>query len=119
MPVNIKVKDLWENLPSKGYIYVSIVLVVLPILVVIVSRNSLPPLVPLFYGNPVGEDQLTSTWGLLIAPGAATALTLFNMFLALAVSEIFLKKILVLSSFLISLLTAVTLFKIIFLVGFF
>ncbi len=78
----------------------------------------MPPLAPLFYGRPVGEAQLTNSLGLLIAPGTSFLITVLNLFLSLWTKDDFLKKLLAVSTIVISVLTAITVTKIILLVGF-
>jgi hypothetical protein len=110
---------MWKDLPHKNYIYLSLGLIAASAFSILIFKNFLPPVVPLFYGRPVGQSQLVGFWGLLIAPAVALAITLINLFIAKHVQDNFLKRVLVISSFFISLLTAITFFRIIFLVGFF
>lgn len=81
-------------------------------------KSILPPLAPLFYGRPMGEAQLTKTLGLLIAPGVGILITLLNLFLSLGIKDDFLKKLLAISAIIISVLTTITIIKIVLLVGF-
>lgn len=109
----------WKSLPFQEYTTISLILSIVTIFVTLLLRSKLPPIVPLFYGRPVGEGQLVPTLGLIIAPGGALIFTLINTFLAILSKDEFLKKTLVLTSFLVSLLLSITVIKIIFLVGFF
>lgn len=107
-----------KKLPLSGYIYCSIALDLVAAVAIILAKSSLPPIVPLFYGKPVGSGQLITTNGLLLAPLAALVITAINIFLASKVDNVFSKKIFSVASFFVSLLTAVTVIKIILLVGF-
>lgn len=107
-----------QKLPFKGYFYLAIGVDVLCSLLLALTRANLPPVTPLFYGLPVGNQQLVPSIGLLVAPAVALAITVINIILALYLKEVFLKKVLAVSSFFISLLSIVTVAKIILLVGF-
>ncbi len=104
---------------ANAFFYGSLALGVFSILLILITKSLLPPLVPLFYGKPAGESQLVPTLALLIAPAVSILITLINTLLASFTKEDFLKKILTVSSFFVSLLISLTVFKIIFLVGFF
>lgn len=107
-----------KKLPLKGFIYAALALDLVAILTVVVTRGNLPPVVPLFYGRPAGSTQLITTYGLAIAPASALVITIVNVFLSTRMNNEFLKKILSVASFLISVLSLTTVIRIIFLVGF-
>lgn len=109
----------WEKLPSKNYVYLSAGLSLFLALTVLVARNYLPPEVPLFYGKPVGEEQLVPNLGLLIVPGILLLTVITNTVLSVVTNEPFLKKTLIFSALFVTIIAAITIFKIIFLVGFF
>jgi len=108
-----------KNLPFKGYVYFSIVSNILIVTLIIAIKSFLPPVVPLFYGLPVGSDQLIPSIGLTIAPIAGLTIALINIFLSNLTRDTFLKKTLIVSSAFISLLVAIAVIKIILLVWFF
>jgi len=108
-----------KKLSFKNLYFIAIIINVVAILAIIILKSFLPPLVPLFYGEPAGEAQLTNTFGLLIAPAVAFLLTILNLSVSFWVKDEFLKKILAISTLVISVLTAITMVKIILLVGFF
>lgn len=108
-----------DKLPLKGYFYASLALILFTSLSVVVLKSLLPPVVPLFYGRATGETQLVPAFALLIAPGFSLLFTLINLGLVFLSNDLFLKKILILGAFAVSLLSSITVFKIIFLVGFF
>lgn len=109
----------WQKLPYKKIIYVSLGLVFLDSIAILILKNFLPPQIPLFYGKPIGEEQLTTSFGFLIAPAASLTIIILNTALSLLIDDQFLKKALIFSSFFISILITMTIFKIIFLVGLF
>lgn len=119
MATKIQKISFWKNLPYKGYFYTSLGLDVATIVIVILTKGFLPPVAPLLYGRPEGASQLIPSIGLIIAPSTALVITLINIFLTKPVKDKFLQQILIVSTFLISLLTTITVLKVIFLVGFF
>jgi len=78
----------------------------------------LPPEVPLFYSRPWGREQLALSWQLAILPFSALLFFLFDLFLAskLYSQQLFLSQVLIWSASVFSLLTTITLVKIITLV---
>ena len=109
----------FRELPFKNYIWGFGGASILVIPIIIALLGVLPPEVPLFYGKPVGEGQLTSTLGLTIAPISALLILSINCLIATLTPSIFVKKVLVIGGFVSCLLAIVTVLKIIFLVGFF
>lgn len=107
-----------KKLPLRGFIYAALALDLIAVLAVVITRGNLPPVVPLFYGRPVGGTQLITAYGLAIAPAFAIIVTIVNVLLAPRMENEFLKKILSVASFLISALSLITVIKIIFLVSF-
>lgn len=104
---------------NKKYLYYSSGISILLIIIIIALTNYLPPEVPLFYGEPVGEAQLTSSSKLVIAPLISLSISIINFFLLKIVKDIFLQKLLMITSLFIAILIGITVVKIIFLVGFF
>lgn len=115
----IKLKSIWEKSPLKSYIYFAFGINVLTLLSILLAKNLLPPEVPLFYGNAVGESQLIKSFLLVIAPTVSLLILVLNLLLLNMVDDSFLKKALVVSAFFVSILSCITVLKIIFLVGFF
>ena len=109
---------MWKKVPYRNYFLAAIIINIVVALSLVLLKSVLPPLAPLFYGRPVGEAQLTKTLGLFIAPGASLLITILNLCLSLLVKDDFLKKLLAISAIVTSVLTAITIIKIILLVGF-
>lgn len=110
---------MWKKVTYRNYFLAAIIISVVAAVSLLLIKSFLPPVVPLFYGRPSGEAELTMALGLFIAPGASLAVTFLNLLLSLWVKDDFLKKILAISSIVISALMAITIVKIVFLVGFF
>jgi hypothetical protein len=110
---------MWKKVAYRNYFLAAIIINVGVLLSLVLFRNFLPPLAPLFYGRPIGETQLTTTFGLLIAPGVSLLVTALNLCLSLWTKDAFIKKLLAISAIVISILMAITITKIVLLVGFF
>ncbi len=110
---------MWKKLPLKGFIYSSLGLSLASAVLILITLKNLPPVVPLFYGLPSGADQLVPTLMLFIVPGFGLFITAVNILLAQILKDPFFKKTLVVSTTFISFLGAITIVKIISLVGFF
>ncbi len=110
---------MWKKLPLKGAIYVSLGTNLVLTVFILIIRNYLPPVVPLFYGLPSGQSQLAPTLQLLMVPLVSVVITVLNIFIVSLLRDVFYKKALIISGVLISFLGAVTVIKIVFLVGFF
>lgn len=108
-----------KNLAFKNLFLASVVIDVVTSLAIVILKNFLPPVLPLFFGLPTGETQLVGHLGLLIAPAAAFLLTILNLNVSLLIKDQFLKKILAVSALVVSVLIVITIVKIILLVGFF
>lgn len=78
----------------------------------------LPPMVPLWYSRPWGEDQLASPFWLFILPVASLLLYGINVFVSMYVLAEYLifTQMLFLSSLIVSLLSFIALTKILFLI---
>lgn len=114
-----KLKNIWEKAPLKNYVFPALGITLLTALFIVLFRSFLPPEVPLFYGNTVGEGQLVRIEYMFMAPLVSLLVLGLNIFLSTFVKDSFLKKVLIISAFFVSILISITVFKIIFLVGFF
>ncbi len=95
------------------------VLSILDIIGVLVIRDLLPPLLPVFYGKPTGTEQLAPTYFIFVIPSVSILITALNLFINTNAKDIFIKKTLAMVSLAVSLMATITVFKIILLVGFF
>jgi hypothetical protein len=119
MSIKTQLTTSWKSLPFKTHILLAVIFSAVSALVIVLIRDFIPPVVPFFYGEAVGERQLTTSTGLLIAPALSILVVLVNSILAALTDNIFFKKILVAGSLLFFLLMTTTTIKIILLVGFF
>lgn len=103
------------------YVYLSFLvnIICIVIIVVFLVTKLLPPEVPLFYGNAAGENQLAKSYFLVLPPVIGALTSAVNMALHYFNSDLFVKKVLVATSLFVSILSMITVFKIILLVGFF
>lgn len=110
-------KLISEKIAFKRLIYISLALNVLNLLMISLLQRHLPPQVPLFYGMAEGEEQLTTSFGLLIPGSLSILIILINGLLSLLLESKFLQKTLSAVSFTVSLLSAITVTKIVLLIG--
>lgn len=96
-----------------------IIVTILGIAVLIWRFRSLPPEVPLWYQKPWGQDQLASPYFLLLLPLGALSIFLINGLVSIKLTKdhLVFTQILFLTSLLVSLLSFITLVKILFLVS--
>jgi len=102
---------------SVKIIRLSFLLITFDIAVVLLLQKRLPPEIPLFYGLPEGEDQLTTRLGLLIPAITALIIVLVNLILTRIVDDEFLKKSLIIAGFGVIIFSLATTLKIILLVA--
>ena len=107
------------KIPLKKYLYLAAALNLITIFTIVLVKTSLPPVVPVLYGRPTGESQLLPTLGLIIAPSVSLLILVSNCVVATLSKDLFLKKVLVLTALLVSLLTTIAVVKVVLLVGFF
>jgi len=115
--ITINKSVLEEKIPFIKYVYASLALNLVLVIVLVAIRKFLPPKIPLFYGTAEGESQLAPSWALIIPNLSAIIISLINNTLSLFAKDDFLKKTLVIASLGISLLATITVVKIVFLVG--
>ena len=102
-----------RNIP---YIYPALIILlvnVLLIIIIILISNRLPPQVPLYYGIPRGERQLVSPLALILPIALSSLFITLNSVFAYFTKTVFLKNILVIGGFFASLLSVITVIKII------
>lgn len=109
----------WKNTVFRNFFLAATIINAVSIAAVFLLQSFLPPVVPLFYGRPEGAAQLTQPMWLLVAPGISLVITILNLLLSVRSKDDFLKKILAVTSFIVSFISLITITKIILLVGFF
>lgn len=105
------------DLPFKEYLLGSLAVNLFFILFVLFLKKWLPPQIPLFYGLAEGEEQLASSWMLVLPSLVAFVVTIINSVLAYLFKDPFLKKVFLFGSFALSAFSWITTVKIFFLVG--
>lgn len=105
------------SLPYKEIIGLCLVINIIVAILVIALKSFLPPVVPLFYGLPVGEEQLVPRFFLTIPSFSAILLIIINTIIAKFSSGSFIQKVLIGLTMAITLLASITTLKIFFLVA--
>ena len=106
-----------SKIVSKKFLAASVLFSISAISIPIIFRNNLPPVIPLFYGLAEGENQLVHPLFLTIPSGLGLLIILINTLLSTIITNNFIKRSLILSSFAVSLLVFITTVKILLLVG--
>jgi hypothetical protein len=106
-----------QDFLSKNYAFGPLVVSILTCLVALLVQTILPPLIPLFYGLPTGSEQLSPSYGLLIPGALSLIINLVNFLLWSKIQDGYLKRILLISSYIVAFFVIITTIKIIFLVG--
>jgi len=101
----------------KNYVATAITINLLVILSVLAVTGFLPPQVPIFYGLPEGQDQLATSWFLILPAATSLFILVANLVVTPLIKEPFLQKTLVLAGITTAFFSTVTTAKIIFLVG--
>ena len=108
--MQLKLKKLPEFLPI-------FVLNIVIILFVILAQNNLPPVLPLFYGMPYGKEQLADKILLILPPLIAMGVAIVSSLLVKVLKDDFLQKVLLVAMYTATLLSIITIIKIISLVS--
>lgn len=110
---------LWKKITFRNYFLAAVILDIVSIIGIFAVKQFLPPIVPLFYGRPSGASELAPSLFLLIIPGVSLLITIINYLISISTKDDFVKKILAVSALVLSTMLALTLVKIVLLVGFF
>lgn len=105
---------LFEERVSRLVIYFNLLLIFINYLVLGLFYSSLPSQVPLFYSHPWGEEQLAEPVWLVVLPAGSLLVFIFNNMGAIYFirQEKILSKTLVVTSFLVTIITTIGLMKI-------
>lgn len=115
-------KTTWQTIKTNWLIRsvtnIVFIINVFSILYILIRLPNLPPLVPLWYSRPWGADQLASPLWLFVLPVGSILLYVVNLAIVLYLTKEYLvfTQIIFLTSLLVSLLTCMTLIKILALV---
>jgi hypothetical protein len=106
-----------QNAPFKNYLWVGVILNLVALAFVLLVQGRLPPQVPLFYGLPQGEEQLTKPIFLVLPALISLAIISINFLSSRFIKDDFLKKVLVVVGLATAVFAGITTFRIILLVG--
>jgi len=106
-----------EKLPLKAYFNASWIINLTIIIFSLLIQKRLPPQIPIFYGLPQGEAQLSPPIGILIPSVSSLIFVLLSLSLINIIKDEFIKKILVVAGLTTAIFASITVVKIIFLVG--
>lgn len=106
-----------DKIPLKNCVLAGGAINLLTVIFVILTQGRLPPQVPLFYGLPLGEGQLTKPIFLSTPAILSSVIILINLLFSRLVKDDFLKKSFAVAGLATATFAAITTFKIIFLVG--
>lgn len=112
-----KIETIEASLPFIPLVFVSLAVSLTTIVVAFLGRRYLPPEIPLLFGLPKGQDQLTSNSGIIIPSLFSLGFIITNSFLAYTFSDDFLKKTLIIISFAITVFATIATTEIFILVG--
>lgn len=116
-PKGIKIDPRFEKLPLKSLFVISFFVNSSLIILGLLSKLVLPPEIPLFYGLPKNSQQLSQSIFIILPSLISLILTLANSVISINLDSQFLKRSLAFASILVTLLSLITTYKIIFLVG--
>ena len=94
-----KIETIEATLPFIPLVITSLCISLLTILCSFFAREFLPPEIPLLFGLPKGQEQLTTTNGIMIPGLISLGFLIINSFLSSSLSDDYLKKTLVVVSF--------------------
>lgn len=106
-----------KTLPLKGYFNASWIINLTIIIFSLLIQKRIPPQIPIFYGLPQGEAQLSSPIGILIPSVSSLIFVLLNLSLINVIKDEFIKKTLVVGGLTTAIFASITVVKIFFLVG--
>ncbi len=115
--MKIKLNPNFEKLPLTNLYIISIAISLITIVVGLISQIILPPEIPLFYGLPQTEGQLSHSIFIIIPSAISFSITIINSVLATKIHDTFIKKTFAFTSIAIAILAAITTYKILFLVS--
>src|SRR3990172_4085421 len=100
-------------IPFQQTVFALIFFNLLLVALVLVAQETLPPVVPLFYGKPQGEEQLAQSLFLSLPPFISLLITLINLAFIYLLDNRFLQKVLLGLAIGVTILSTITVIKII------
>lgn len=113
-----EMRHLLTNKPFSIPIRIFVLIIISSFIILGITLRVLPPLVPLYYSLPWGEEQLVRTSQLFILPFTTLLVFVINLLLILFIAnkDRFITLLILWGNCFIALIGAITLFKIILLV---
>jgi hypothetical protein len=108
---------LVDKVPFKKTVFFLIFFNLLMVALVALAQQILPPVVPLFYGRAQGEEQLAKSLFLSLPAFISLLITLVNLAFIYLLDNRFLQKVLLGLAIGVTILSTITILKIILLVG--
>ena len=112
-----KLNHIKIDLPFKNIFLTLLAINIISLLSVFLVQGALPPVIPLLYGLPKGENQLVPKILLVVPFCTAALITLINIVLIKISQDNFSQKALLYLSVSVNILALFTVFKIVNLVG--
>lgn len=106
-----------SKLPYLKLVYIAIGVNTAVILGILIFQNLIPPEVPLFYGLPEGNTQVANSEELIIPSMISLLVILTNISVSSILQNDYLKRVLIIVSIIITLLSLITTLEILYLVG--
>lgn len=110
-------KNLVKRLPYAHAVLTFSVLNLLLIILVFIIKNNLPPVLPIYFGLPSGNEQLGPSEALAFLPLAGLIVTFINTAILAFTQDKFLQQVLIGIIAITTTLSTFAYFRIIFLVG--
>ncbi len=100
---------------NRYILFLPILLSLIQVCLILLFPKFLPPKLPLFYSIPWGENQLATTYQMLIIPGSLASIALLNLLLSwqLHSSQTLFQNILKATSFICTIVLLITFIKIV------
>lgn len=113
----LRLDPRFEKLPFKKLIVISLFLNVIMVGVGLLAKLILPPEIPLFFGLPQTSEQLASSTYIILPATMSFCISILNSTIAVLLNNSYLKRVLAFATILVTILSLIATFKIIFLVG--
>lgn len=117
LPNEIKVDPRFEKLPLKNLFVFSFLSSLLFLFLSSISIFILPPEIPIFYGLPKTSDQLGRSFYILLPSLVSISIVIVNSLVAIKIESQHQKRALAFTTLLVSILSMITTYKIVSLVG--
>ncbi|OGM31871.1 hypothetical protein A2803_01135 [Candidatus Woesebacteria bacterium RIFCSPHIGHO2_01_FULL_44_21] len=115
--MKLSYQQIVASMPLANWSLFLLAVNLLTILAITFAKTALPPVLPLFYGNPYGAEQLAPSANLVMPSASALSICVSSIIIGKVLGDDFLKKVLFGGMATATVLALVTTLKIVFLVG--